>query len=67
MQGKTKGEVVSADSMIEYGRVEEWFHVFLTSAKDEGEWLASRPGRVTSREGSPSTYSIDDRWDAELV
>jgi len=24
--------------MTEYGRVEEWLHVFLTSALDEGEW-----------------------------
>ena len=42
--------------MIEYGRVEEWLHVFLTSVLDEGEWSASRPGRATSREGSPGTY-----------
>jgi hypothetical protein len=53
--------------MIEYGRVEEWLHVFLTSALDEGEWSASRPGGVTSRERSPGTYWTDARWDAEVV
>jgi len=42
--------------MNEYGRVEEWPHVFLTSALDEVEWSASRPGRATSREESTGTY-----------
>jgi hypothetical protein len=30
----------------------------LTSALDGGEWLASRPGRFNSTEGSPSTHCI---------
>jgi hypothetical protein len=30
-----------------YGVVEAWFHSFLISALDGGEWLVSRPGRFT--------------------
>jgi len=30
----------------------------LTSALDGGEWSASRPGRVTSRERTPGTHWI---------
>jgi hypothetical protein len=30
----------------------------LTSALDEGEWLASRPGRFTPREKAPGTHRI---------
>jgi hypothetical protein len=30
----------------------------LTSALDGGEWLASRPGRFTPREGTPGTHWI---------
>jgi hypothetical protein len=32
--------------------------VFLTSALVEGEWLASLPGRFTSRERAPVTHWI---------
>jgi hypothetical protein len=31
----------------------------LTSAPDEVQWLASRPGRFTSRERTPGTYWIN--------
>jgi hypothetical protein len=30
----------------------------MTSALDEGEWLASRPSRFTTRERAPSTHWI---------
>jgi hypothetical protein len=30
----------------------------LTSALDEGEWSASRPGRFTPRERAPGTHGI---------
>jgi hypothetical protein len=32
---------------------------FLTSALDEGEWSASRPGRFTPRESAPCTHWIE--------
>jgi hypothetical protein len=33
-------------------------NLFLTSALDGGEWLASRPGRFTPRERAPGTHLI---------
>jgi hypothetical protein len=41
-----------------YGGGEVWFHTFLTSAFDGGEWSVSRPGRFTSRERAPGTHSV---------
>jgi hypothetical protein len=38
--------------------MEVQIHAFLTSALDGGEWSASRPGRFTSGETNPGTYSI---------
>jgi hypothetical protein len=43
--------------MKEYGRVDVQIHIFLTSALVEGEWLASRPSRITPGERAPGT-----RW-----
>jgi hypothetical protein len=34
-------------AMKTYGEVEVRLHVFLTSALDGGEWITSRPGRLT--------------------
>jgi len=36
--------------MKTYGKVEVWFHVFLTMALDGYEWSASRLGRVNPGE-----------------
>jgi hypothetical protein len=41
--------------------VEVYLHVFLTSARDGGEWSALRPGRFTPRETAPGTHWIG-RW-----
>jgi hypothetical protein len=38
--------------------VDIYIHAFLTSALDEGEWLASSPGRFTRRERVPGTHWI---------
>jgi hypothetical protein len=35
--------------------VEVWIHIFLTSAKDGGEWSASCPSRFTPRGLAPGT------------
>jgi hypothetical protein len=43
-------------AMKVYGRVDEWIHVFLTSALVGGEWSASRPGRFTTSERAPGTH-----------
>jgi hypothetical protein len=48
-KGKGEGKVVP---------VEVWLHASLTSALDGGEWSASRPGRLTSREREPGTHWI---------
>jgi hypothetical protein len=43
------------------GVLGEWRYSFthsLTSALDGGEWSASRPGRVTTRETAPGTHWI---------
>jgi hypothetical protein len=42
-------------------RVEVYFHAFLLSALDGGEWSASRPGRFTLRERTPGTHWIGVR------
>jgi hypothetical protein len=41
--------------MKTYGSIELYFHAFLTSALDRGEWSASCPDRFTSKEMAPST------------
>jgi hypothetical protein len=38
--------------------VEVWLHSFLTSALDEGELSASRPGSFSPRERAPETNWI---------
>jgi hypothetical protein len=38
--------------------VEVWLHAFLTSARDGGDWPASRLGRFTPRERAPGTHWI---------
>jgi hypothetical protein len=38
--------------------VEVQLHSFLTSALDGGEWLVSRPGRITPEKGIPGTHWI---------
>jgi hypothetical protein len=43
-------------AMKMYGGVEVYIHVFLTSALDGGEWLASRSGRFTTGERTPVTH-----------
>jgi hypothetical protein len=44
------------------GVLGEWWRysstLFLTSALDGGEWLASRPGRFIPREGAPGTHWV---------
>jgi hypothetical protein len=43
--------------MKTYGGVDVEIHIFLTSALDEGEWSASRPGRFT-----PEERALGTRW-----
>jgi hypothetical protein len=40
-----------------YGKVEVWFHAFLTSPVDENEWSDLRPGHFVPG-GSPVTHQI---------
>jgi hypothetical protein len=44
--------------MKEYGGVDVYIHIFLTSALAGGEWSASRLGRFTPGERSPGTHWI---------
>jgi hypothetical protein len=44
--------------MKEYVGVDVQIHIFLTSALVGGEWLASRPGRVTPGKTAPGTHWI---------
>jgi hypothetical protein len=44
--------------MKAYWGMEVQLHAFLTSALDEGEWSASRPGRFTPRERALGTHWI---------
>jgi hypothetical protein len=44
--------------MKAYWRVDEWIHIFLTSALVGGEWSASRPCRFTPGERAPGTHWI---------
>jgi hypothetical protein len=39
--------LINRYDMQTYGGVDAQLHVFLTSALDRGDWLASRPGRFT--------------------
>jgi len=45
-------------AMNTYWGVEIWFHAFLTSAPDGGEWSASRTGRLTLGERTLGTHWI---------
>jgi hypothetical protein len=42
-----------------YGGIEVQLHHALTSALDGGEWSASRPGRFTTGDRTPSTHWIE--------
>jgi hypothetical protein len=44
--------------MKAYGKVDVSTHIFLTSVLARGDWPASRPGRLTSRERAPGTHWI---------
>jgi hypothetical protein len=44
--------------MKEYGEVDVWIHIFLTSAVVGGEWSASRRGRFSPGERAPGTHWI---------
>jgi hypothetical protein len=44
--------------MKAYGGVDVQIHVFLTSALAGGEWLASRPGRLTPGERARGAHWI---------
>jgi hypothetical protein len=44
--------------MKTYREVEVYFHAFLPSALDGGEWLDSGPDRFTAGEISPCTHWI---------
>jgi hypothetical protein len=46
--------------MKEYGGVDVWIHIFLTSALLGGEWSASCPCSITHRERVASMYWIGD-------
>jgi hypothetical protein len=48
--------------MKEYGGVDVYIHIFLTSPLAGGEWSASRPGRVT-----PGTHWIGGWVDPKPV
>jgi len=50
-----------------YGEVVVQLHVFLKSAWDGGEWLASHPGRFTPGERELDTHWIDAGWAPESV
>jgi hypothetical protein len=50
-----------------YWGVEVQLHAFLTSARDGGEWSASRPGRFAPRERAPSTHYIGGWVDPRVV
>jgi hypothetical protein len=41
------------------GGVNVLLHIFFISALDEGDWLASRPGRFTSGERAAGTHYIE--------
>jgi hypothetical protein len=41
---KVKGKILLKHIAKIYGRVELWFHAFLISALNEGEWSVSGPG-----------------------
>jgi hypothetical protein len=45
--------------MKEYGGVDVWILIFLTSALAAGEWSASRPGRFTPGERDPGIHWIE--------
>jgi hypothetical protein len=53
--------------MQTYGRVEAQLHALLTSAPDEGEWPASRPGRFTLEERTPAPSGYEAWWAAQPV
>jgi hypothetical protein len=42
--------------MKTYGEVDIEIDLFLISALDRGEWLASRPGHIGPGERAPSTH-----------
>jgi hypothetical protein len=44
--------------MKAYGGVDEYIHIFLTSALARGEWSASRPGSFILEEITPGTNCI---------
>jgi hypothetical protein len=53
--------------MKAYGEVNVEIHIFLTSALNEDEWPASRPGRFTPGETDPDTHGIGGGVDPEPV
>ena len=50
-----------------YGGVHVYFHLFLTSVLDGGEWSASGPGRFTFRSKPRYPANREARWAAESV
>jgi hypothetical protein len=58
-----KGKVIPVLStehhaMEAYWGMEVWFHTFLTSALDGGEWSVSRAGHFNPRERAPDSHWI---------
>jgi hypothetical protein len=48
-----------------YGGGEVYFHTFLTSARDGGEWSVSRTGRFTPRKEDPVPTEYEAGWAPE--
>jgi len=48
--------------MKAYGGVEVWFHAFLISALDGGEWSASSPASLPPEKGSPVPIGQEAVW-----
>lgn len=60
-------KVFPVQGMRRVSGVEVYFHVFLTSAVDEGEWSGSGSGRFTPVERTPIPIVLQVGWTSELL
>jgi hypothetical protein len=59
-------ELIKHYAMKEYGAVDVYIHIFLTSALVGGEWSASLPCRFTPGERAPGTHWIGGWMDPRV-